>query len=98
MANFPLHTVPDKLTISHLMCRFHETGAVADCKHSGHPLVSDDDTLHTIHQSMLCSPHKSLGNFLNKLHFLSMLFEQLQNDSSYANIEFKSCKTLENRL
>jgi hypothetical protein len=57
---FPNSLVPNKSTVSLLVNRFCDTGSMQDRNHSGRPSVLSDDSLDDIHQTLLCSPRKSL--------------------------------------
>jgi hypothetical protein len=57
---FPDSPVSNKLKISRLVNRFCDTGSVQDRNRSGRPPVLSDDSLDNIHQTLLCSPQKSL--------------------------------------
>jgi hypothetical protein len=57
---FPDSHVPNKLTISHLVNCFHDTGSMQNKNRFSRPLVLSGDSSDDIRQTLLCSSQKSL--------------------------------------
>jgi hypothetical protein len=78
---FPNSPAPNKSTISCLVNCFRDTGSVQDRNRSGRPSVLSDESLDDIHQTLLCSPRKSLTklSFQSGLSFRSVQIEHVRN-------------------
>jgi hypothetical protein len=75
---FPNSPVQNKSIISHQVNSFHDTGSAQDRNHSGRPSVLRDNSLNTVHQSLLHSPWCSWENFPFRVDYIMEVYIRLQ--------------------